>query len=151
MAATVHDLFRRNVRSRLLKIYSKVDPSKLLHFVHTTRDFGERVDLVEPSQILQLSSQRIPAESSFRAHKHLSKQVQIPAIKAQESWVVVSGKVRVSFFDLNDSLISTFDLGPGDASVTLEGGHSYKALEESLVYEFKTGPYLGVDLDKSFI
>lgn len=135
----------------MLRIYSKVAPSKLLHFVHTTKDFGGREDLVEPNQILQLSSQRIPSGASFRAHKHLLKEVQITAIMAQESWIVVSGTVRVFFFDLDDSLISTVDLGPGDASVTLEGGHAYEALEESMVYEFKTGPYLGVDLDKSFI
>ena len=119
--------------------------------MHTSTEFGVRVDLVDPNQILQLSSQRITSGSSFRAHKHLIKAVEISQIKAQESWVVISGRVRVNFFDIDDTLIASIDLGPGDASVTLEGGHSYEALEESTVYEFKTGPYLGVDLDKSFI
>jgi hypothetical protein len=43
-------------------------------------------------------------------------------------------------------------LEPGDISLTLHGGHNYVALEEdTLVYEFKTGPYLGQEKDKVFI
>ena len=36
--------------------------------------------------------------------------------------------------------------------MTFEGGHNYEILEENtLVYEFKTGPYEGIDKDKVFI
>ena len=43
-------------------------------------------------------------------------------------------------------------LKDGDCSITLYGGHTYEALEEgTLVYEFKTGPYEGQELDKRFI
>ena len=43
-------------------------------------------------------------------------------------------------------------LKPGDASFTLEGGHNYLILEDNtLVYEYKTGPYEGQALDKTFI
>jgi len=60
--------------------------------------------------------------------------------------------VMCSFFDLDDSLLSTPILNPGDASFTLAGGHTYKALdEETLVYEFKTGPYYGKQTDKRSI
>ena len=41
---------------------------------------------------------------------------------------------------------------PGDASFTLYGGHTYKILEQdTIVYEYKTGPYLGQTFDKEFI
>ena len=40
----------------------------------------------------------------------------------------------------------------GDFSVTLYGGHNYEILEKNtFVYEYKTGPYYGVKLDKEFI
>ena len=40
----------------------------------------------------------------------------------------------------------------GDASFTLEGGHTYTILEDdTLVYEYKTGPYEGQKNDKVFI
>jgi hypothetical protein len=36
--------------------------------------------------------------------------------------------------------------------MTFRGGHNYYILEEdTIVYEYKTGPYLGQDLDKEFI
>ena len=37
-------------------------------------------------------------------------------------------------------------------SFTLQGGHNYLILEDdTLVYEFKTGPYEGQEFDKKFI
>lgn len=43
-------------------------------------------------------------------------------------------------------------LKPGDCSITLYGGHNYVSLEEhTLVYEYKTGPYLGQEKDKAFL
>jgi len=49
---------------------------------------------------------------------------------------------------LRDDLVLT----PGDASFTLYGGHTYKILEENtIVYEYKTGPYEGQKLDKRFL
>ena len=66
--------------------------------------------------------------------------------------MVVSGSVKVYFYDLDDSLLYTTTLNPGDASITLEGGHTYEILsDETLVYEYKTGPYQGQELDKVFI
>jgi len=40
----------------------------------------------------------------------------------------------------------------GDCSITFCGGHNYMCLEDdTLIYEAKTGPYLGVEKDKTFI
>ena len=39
-----------------------------------------------------------------------------------------------------------------DLSMTFRGGHNYEILEnDTIVYEFKTGPYLGIEFDKKFI
>jgi hypothetical protein len=48
--------------------------------------------------------------------------------------------------------LTTEILHVGDASFTLEGGHNYEILEDNtLVYEYKTGPYEGQEMDKKFI
>ena len=40
-------------------------------------------------------------------------------------------------------------LNVGDCSITLEGGHTYTILEnDTLIYEYKTGPYKGQENDK---
>ena len=67
---------------------------------------------------------------------------------AQESWVVISGKVKVTYYDLDLSIVDEDILSPGDVSITLEGGHNYLFLEDSVVYEYKTGPYTGIENDK---
>ena len=40
----------------------------------------------------------------------------------------------------------------GDCSMTFEGGHTYTILEDdTVVYEYKTGPYEGQANDKVFL
>lgn len=52
----------------------------------------------------------------------------------------------------NKTILATPILEAGDASFTLYGGHTYEILEENtIVYEYKTGPYEGQELDKRFI
>ena len=80
---------------------------------------------------------------------HIWRDVSFSKIIAQESWVVIQGSVKVYFYDLDEQLLTTEILYRGDCSMTFEGGHNYEILEENtLVYEFKTGPYEGIDKDK---
>ena len=87
---------------------------------------------------------------TFKPHKHVycEKTTTI----AQESWVVIEGKVKAILYDIDDNIISEEILNAGDCSITLYGGHTYEILEDNtLVYEYKTGPYLGIEADKAFI
>ena len=71
---------------------------------------------------------------------------------AQESWVVISGEVKCHFFDTDGKHLCDEVLLTGDASFTLEGGHTYTSLtDNTFVYEYKTGPYEGQKLDKVFL
>ena len=89
---------------------------------------------------------------TFEPHKHITKDRHHPEQIAQESWVIIKGKVKCIFYDLDDTIISTPILEAGDASFTLYGGHTYEILEDdTIVYEYKTGPYEGIELDKVFI
>tara|TARA_R110000824_G_C14964512_1_gene652386 strand:- start:123 stop:536 length:414 start_codon:yes stop_codon:yes gene_type:complete len=135
------------------KIFSKTS-GQLLHIVHRVSDFNldSREDLVDADNFLQQSTIPLNSGTTFKAHKHLFKEVDFKKYMAQESWVVIKGKVRCHFYDLDDSLIEEIDLNAGDCSITLTGGHTYTGLEDnSLVREFKTGPYRGQKLDKQFI
>tara|TARA_R110000822_G_scaffold309251_2_gene438423 strand:+ start:24 stop:305 length:282 start_codon:yes stop_codon:yes gene_type:complete len=88
---------------------------------------------------------------TFKPHRHIYKK-RTRDIIAQESWIVVQGSVKCIFYDLDDTILVEPILYPGDASFTLEGGHNYEILEDdTLVYEYKTGPYEGQALDKTFL
>lgn len=134
------------------KIYSKVDPSKLLHLIVRREEITPgRQDIVSEEHFIQCSILNMEEGKTFRPHKHIWKE-RTRNVIAQESWIVIQGSVKCIFYDLDDTIIAEPILYPGDASFTLEGGHNYLILEDNtLVYEYKTGPYEGQALDKTFI
>jgi hypothetical protein len=136
-------------------IYSKVEPTKLLHIIHRLSELenreAARVDIVSEDNFIQCSSLRLHNGKTFKPHKHIWKERTEQKI-AQESWIIVRGSVKCIFYDIDDTVIATPVLQAGDASFTLEGGHNYEILEDNTsVYEYKTGPYEGQAMDKKFI
>ena len=134
-------------------IYSKLEPNKVLHIVHRANEFyniqeGHRKDIVDPKEFIQLSALKMEKGQTFKPHQHVWKDGEKTVI-AQESWVVIKGMVKCSFYDTDGSLLKEPVLRVGDCSITLGGGHTYSILEEdTLVYEYKTGPYRGPHNDK---
>jgi hypothetical protein len=132
------------------KIYSKVQTGVLLHLINRLNEIEGRTDVAPVEEFLQLATLKMKKNQTFKPHKHiyLVKETNI----AQESWVVIKGSVKCIFYDLDDSIIAEPILYPGDCSMTFRGGHNYLILEDdTIVYEYKTGPYLGQQLDKEFL
>lgn len=137
-------------------IHSNVEKDRILHIVNRLSDIESqnvtRVDIVEPSNFIQCSSLNLLNGKTFRPHKHIFKERTYKNQIAQESWVVIRGSVRCIFYDLDDTVVAMPILKAGDASFTLGGGHTYEILEDNtIVYEYKTGPYEGQKLDKVFL
>jgi len=137
-------------------IYSKVEPDRLLHIIHQEHEFytieeGHRRDVVGEKEFIQLSALNMEKGHTFRPHQHIWKPGEESCI-AQESWVVIKGSVECNLMDTDGVTLSKPILKWGDCSVTLGGGHTYLILEdETLVYEYKTGPYKGIENDKEFL
>lgn len=134
----------------ITKIYSKIDPSKLLHMIVRYVPEG-RTNLCPDEQFLQCASLRLPKGTTFRAHKHIWRWFDDDYIP-QESWVVIRGTVIALLYDIDGTLLGSEALRYGEASFTFEGGHSYTiCTNDSLIFEYKTGPYLGQETDKTFL
>lgn len=135
------------------KIYSKVQPDLCCHLINRLADIvNTRTDISDADQFLQLAALKMSKGQTFRPHKHIWRPVVKQQVIAQESWVVFSGSVQVSFFDIDDQLLEQQILYPGDCSMTFQGGHTYLILEDNtVVHEYKTGPYTGQKDDKVFI
>jgi hypothetical protein len=132
------------------QFYSRVKPHQLLHIVCRGGTLTEkRTNLTDPAEFLQVAGLKLGQGDKFRPHKHIPVQ-KITSI-TQESWVIVRGVVVAYLFDLDDTLLAEVTLHAGDISVTFYGGHTYRCAEDALVYEFKTGPYLGIEQDKVFL
>jgi cupin fold WbuC family metalloprotein len=133
-------------------IKSKLSSDKILHIINRKSEIIDRTNVIPDSNFLQLATLHMKKGQTFKPHKHIWKSPTFEKYIAQESWVVINGSVRCYFYDTDDTLIETVVLMPGDCSITLEGGHTYEILEnDTIVYEYKTGPYYGQELDKEFI
>jgi hypothetical protein len=132
------------------KIFSKVQPDKLLHLIYRFAEIKGRTNIAPEEEFLQLASIEMQKGQTFKAHKHIV--VEKTTNIAQESWLVIKGSVKCIFYDLDDTIIAEPILYPGDCSMTFRGGHNYLILEDgTIVYEYKTGPYLGLEMDKVFL
>jgi len=138
------------------KILSKVEEGRVLHIIKRLSEIennkDNRVDIVDADNFIQCSSLNMSKGKTFRPHKHITKDRRYKEQIAQESWVVIKGSVKCIFYDLDDEIIAKSILKAGDASFTLGGGHTYQILEDdTIVYEYKTGPYEGQEFDKVFL
>jgi len=134
------------------KIYSKVNPKQLLHVINRLNDIQGRCDVIPEDNYIQCATLKMEKDKTFPPHKHIKKERLHKNQIAQESWIVIKGSVQCILYDIDDTIIAKPILNPGDASFTLYGGHTYKILEDdTIVYEYKTGPYEGQKLDKTFI
>lgn len=110
-----------------------------------------RCDAVSPEHKLQMATLKV-GEKKFKAHRHKPKWDFQDGYITQESWVVISGAVEFTPYDTDLTEMEKHRLGPGDCVVSLLGGHNYEILEpDTIVYEFKNGPYTGVEDDKEWI
>lgn len=136
-----------------MNIYSKIQPTQIIHIINRKADIKPgRVDMVDADQYIQCAAMKMEQGKTFKAHKHVSNRMMDTDWRiTQESWVVISGCVKVMLYDLDDTLLHEDVLEAGDCSITLEGGHNYMIMQDAIVYEFKTGPYLGQENDKTFI
>lgn len=136
----------------MIKIYSKINPNLLLHIINNSEATQKRVDIIPENNFLQCSYFKHSKGKTFAPHYHIKKERHYKEQIAQESWVIIQGKVKGIFYDIDNTIIAEHILEKGDASFTLEGGHNYEILEDdTIIYEYKTGPYEGQALDKRFI
>ena len=134
-----------------VNVHSRIDPSVLLFVINRRENISEdRQDLSPGEEYLQCATKQLTKGTTFAPHRHneLVRETNI----TQEAWVFLQGKVAARFWDIDDKLIYETELGAGDAAIVFRGGHSFEVLEdETILYEFKTGPYYGVEKDKSYI
>lgn len=131
------------------KIYSKTYPKVLLASIVSAANTG-RVDAADADEILQVSQLNLMQGKTILPHKHL------PQVRTthgtSEAWVVIAGTLTAQIFDLDNSLVTNTDLGPGDCMVLYRGGHNFTVTSpDAVVYEIKNGPYYGPAADSEKI
>lgn len=128
--------------------YSKIQPDKLIFSLLRVEDLCDRrIDLSPDEEALQVCGRSMSKGEVVPAHKHLEQLRETNL--TQESWIVLKGKVLARFYDLDSSILCEREISSGDVVAFYRGGHSLTVLEDdTLFYEFKNGPYNGVQQDK---
>lgn len=81
---------------------------------------------------------------------HWHNEFERTAKRTYEAVYVVKGSIEARLFDLDLNLVETLTVGQGEMLILMESAHGYTVLEEdTTVLEFKNGPFMGVDRDKT--
>lgn len=126
------------------------DGKKIATIISGNNMVTEGVNFVtDPEDPLQVGVLGHKAGQILKAHNHNSKEVG--TVKVMEVIYVVSGSVRVSFYDDKDEMIVSKQLWGGDLLVQHSGGHGFSVIKDCVMVEVKQGPYSGKEKDKRMI
>ncbi|MBX7134668.1 MAG: hypothetical protein K1X67_18525 [Fimbriimonadaceae bacterium] len=133
----------------MIKIYSQVEPERLLHVVFDgTEPLDSRTDLSDPQEWLQVSVLNFAPAKTVGPHLHNAREQHGSArvCTTQEAWIVLRGEITAGLFDLDHRPLGEETLLPGHVLVTFGGGHSLQCGRlGAMLVECKNGPYLGRD------
>ena len=94
----------------------------------------------------QLAYMHHPAGKIIEPHVH--NPVAREVLYTQETLFIKRGRLRVDFFDSEQTYLESRTLESGDVILLVQGGHGFEVLEEIEMFEVKQGPYAG-DQDKT--
>ena len=94
----------------------------------------------------QLAYMNRPSGYSIKPHLHNPVERQV--LYTKEVLYIKSGRVRVDFYEDDQSYLESRVLHPGDVILLAYGAHGFYMLEESEIIEVKQGPYVG-EADKT--
>lgn len=78
-------------------------------------------------------------------HQHKKKEKKIQ--NTSEFLFLLSGKVRVNFFNKKKKKIESKIIKTGDMILLIDGGHGFDILKKSILVEIKQGPF-NSEIDK---
>jgi hypothetical protein len=88
-----------------------------------------------------------PRGGAVQPHVHLP--VERSVIGTAEFILVRSGRCFVDVYSDQREIVATRELGPGDAILSLAGGHGFRMSEDTVLLELKQGPFLpGLDKER---
>ena len=134
------------------KIFSKIKKKKLLNKIFSPSKKNQRINISPDGEFMQLCYLNLNKENKFLPHKHFWKINKEKKKIVQESWLLIKGSAKVSFYDLDDKFLISKILKPGDVSITFAGGHKLDILKnDTIIYEHKNGPYEGQKKDLKYL
>jgi len=103
---------------------------------------GEGIEFFTPDDFSQqLAYMNRPA--GYRIAPHIHNKVKREVFFTQEVLFIKKGKVKVDFYDEDNTYFDTRILATGDVILLASGGHGFEMLEPTEMIEVKQGPFAG--------
>ena len=103
-------------------IYSKKN-KKLIACIYKLKNIKKRTNLSPENELLQVSV--IKLDKKFTLRKHIHTKISRKTIGTQETWIVINGEIKVTFYDTDKTKICSKKLKKGDISILYRGGHAF--------------------------
>lgn len=91
------------------------------------------------SQQLGYMSHKKGSKIDAHTHNAIKREVQY----TKEVLVIRKGKLRVDFYEDNQTYIESHIIESGDIILLAYGGHGFNVIEDCEIIEIKQGPFLG--------
>jgi hypothetical protein len=84
----------------------------------------------------------------YGAGGHVEAHLHLPLLRevvgTSELLWVRSGRCYVDIYSADRRLVATRELSTGDAVLSVGGGHGFRMIEDTVLFEIKQGPYRGL-------
>jgi hypothetical protein len=97
--------------------------------------------ITQDEDTMQLAYMHHPAGKEIQPHVH--NVVKRVVLYTKEILILKKGKIQTDFYTENQEYVCSRILETGDVVLLSFGGHGFKILEETEMYEIKQGPYVG--------
>ena len=115
---------------------------KILAIIISNDYSKDGVEFFTPNDFSQqLAYMKHPKGKRIDAHTHNIVPREVSYTK--EVLVIRKGKLRVDFYEDDQTYIESHIVNQGDIILLAFGGHGFECLEEVEMIEIKQGPYLG--------
>jgi len=122
---------------------------RLAYIIRKDIEVEEKEFFGSPDDFLQVGYMNLKRGDILKPHIHKPQNKIIT--KNQEVLYIVSGKMKVNFYNRVPQKIVDIILTDGDLIVLSAGGHGFEFLEETKMIEVKQGPYTVRDNDKEIL
>ena len=116
------------------------DGTVLAYLVRATLDPKASTFFTPPELNFQSGLVVVPEGRTVARHDHLPVRRQLTG--TSEALFVRRGRCEMDIYNRSRELVSTHELRTGDMALFVGvGGHGFRALEDTVLFEVKQGPY----------
>ena len=123
--------------------------SDVLCYIVRSADFPAETAFATPCDA-QLQVGQVVHLCGHQIARHEHRPQERHSTGTAEFLLVQRGRCAMEVYDHQRRLVATRELGVGDISILLGGGHGFRMLEDTVMLEVKQGPYPGPDEKERF-